>query len=56
MTVHEPITMHMLTTIENSSAFIRLKKLCHPAIIIDETEELDSWRQEKFIHESTNRY
>lgn len=35
----------------NSQAFIKLMKLCRPLGDIDEAVELDSWRQEKYMHE-----
>ena len=59
MTIHEAETFsrqHALLFGEraNSAAFIKLMTLCRPLNIFDDDKALDSWRQEKFIHEGAD--
>ena len=59
MTLHETETLRhehsvLLGGRKNSGAFFRLLMLCRPIDNLDDNSELDSWRQEKFIHESIN--
>ena len=59
MTLYEAETLRREHTLltggrTNSRAFIKLMKLCRPIDNLDDNSELDSWRQEKFIHESIN--